>query len=94
MGDQRRAPAVLFPGKRPYSHYTEGSVAPETVRMGAENPTSAGIRSPDRPACCEWSTGGEGIKNIALLEGSHLSPARPSDSSSSSSKTMKMEAKI
>jgi hypothetical protein len=50
VGGQCHAPAVLYPRKRPGTHYTGGWVGPRAGldRCGKSRPT--GIRSPDRPA--------------------------------------------
>ena len=50
MGGQRHAPAALPPGKRPGTHCIKAWWAPGPVWKDADNLTSTGIRSPDRPA--------------------------------------------
>ena len=53
VGGQRHAQAALFPGKGPVPVVLEPGWAPGLIWTGAENLSSTGIRSPDRPARSE-----------------------------------------
>jgi len=53
MDGQRHVPAALSTRKGPDIHCTGGWVGPRAVWTGAENLTTAGVRSPDRLALSE-----------------------------------------
>jgi hypothetical protein len=53
LGGQRHAPAAFTPGKDSVPILQEAGWAPGPVWIGAENLTSTGILSPDRPAPSE-----------------------------------------
>jgi hypothetical protein len=53
VGDQRQAPVVLPPGKRPGTHRIGDWVGLSRSGRMREISPPTGIRSPDRPACSE-----------------------------------------